>query len=1293
MVSSFGSGTIRQSCRHGVALSENKIDSSNENIREIPYNYTSYSDREIVLRFLNAQAWDDLNALREKRRTGRSARKLFEILGDVWVISRNVFLKNDLLKNRKRLKAMQTLHADRLRRIKASANDDERVLRIVAATQNMLDELAGWFENTPDKRKQALKKFARHTHRNNVHFDAYTLTHHATDATDWRQEHPFCVLTPDTPEELPGLIDVARELGMTVIPRGGGTGLCGGSVPLHADAVMINVEKLDAIGEIEACDIGSGRRVQTITAQAGAVTGKVMEKSRPHVFATDPTSLWACTIGGNVASNAGGKHAVIWGTCVDNLLRWKMVTPDGNWLTVTRQNHNMGRIPADGEAHFLLTRTDAKSGMQIGEVETLIVPGSVFRREGLGKDVTRKALGGLPGVQKEGVDGFITEATFVLHEPYAHTQTVCCEFFGQELSEATRAMVGIKEHVDAMDGVHLEGLEHFDEKYVKATAYKSKATRREQPRVVLLIDVSGNNKRNVAKACSDICRIASGGNGEGFVAVQAADRKSFWEVRGRMAAIARHTRAFKLNEDVVIPLHHLSEYNDFIEHLNIEHSIMNKLEALDGIGAYFNQLLADINAGDARIREELMVESGDYFSDKVRACLQITEQAQTRWQAYLEGLDTASGTCNLPDGIAFEKDEPLFRVIQRGALRISYRKEVESPLMDLLRGHEMIQNEVKKRHEQALSRRIVIATHMHAGDGNVHTNVPVNSNDYAMMQQAHHAVEQFMAKAVELGGVISGEHGIGITKLPYMRAEYLEEMAEYKRHADPENLFNRDKLMPGADLTFTYTPSFNLLEMEAVILEAADLTALSEEISPCLRCGKCKPVCNTHFPRSSMLYSPRNKIQATGAIIEAFLYESQKGNGISFEQFAGLGDVADHCTICHKCEAPCPVDIDFGMVTERMRAILKDKGQARFNLGSKLSLLFLIAQNPDAVRFMRKTLIQWGYAGHRLLHKLAKMAGLIQKIPAAKRNMSGISAQVINFVERPLPELPLDTTRSMLGIDGRNKNEIPILRDPSCANGRAVFYFPGCGSERLFSQVGLATQAMLYDLGVNVVLPPSYLCCGYPSTASGDHQRGDQITYDNRVLFHRLKNALSYLDFEAVIVSCGTCYDQLTKYQLEQVFPNAPLIDIHEYLMTQGVQAEGVAGVQYLYHEPCHTPLKLHGSEAAIDSLLDTPSVESAECCGEAGTLAVASPEIAGKIRARKEEEMAKAKAKLNAEGKQKILTSCPSCLQGLSRLEGETGVEADYIVVELAKNLHGDDWQNEFVSKVKHGGIERVLM
>ncbi len=139
-----------------------------------------------------------------------------------------------------------------------------------------------------------------------------------------------------------------------------------------------------------------------------------------------------------------------------------------------------------------------------------------------------------------------------------------------------------------------------------------------------------------------------------------------------------------------------------------------------------------------------------------------------------------------------------------------------------------------------------------------------------------------------------------------------------------------------------------------------------------------------------------------------------------------------------------------------------------------------------------------------------------------------------------------------------------------------MFYFPGCGSERLFSQVGLATQAMLYEIGAQCVLPPGYLCCGYPQTAAGDGRQGQEITTDNRVLFHRVANTLNYLDIKTVIVSCGTCMDQLLKYEFDKIFPGCRLLDIHEYLMEKGVKLEGVDGVRYLYHDPCHTPMKTH---------------------------------------------------------------------------------------------------------------------
>jgi len=1267
-----------------------------EQIREIPYNYTSYSDREIVLRFLGEQAWGELDSLREHRRTGRSARMLFEILGDVWVISRNPFLRNDLLRDKRRLNRMRRRHEDRLNLIESRAAGNATVFGLIDQARRMLTEFYRWFSEQPGLRRSARRALAKVTHRNNIHFDAFAQISHATDATDWRQEYPFAVITPDSEQEIAGIVRIAREQDLILIPRGGGTGLNGASVPLHTNTLIINLEKMDAIGNVEMRRINDAD-VAVITAECGAVTGRVMEASAPHIFATDPTSLWACTIGGNIATNAGGKHALIWGTCVDNLLAWKMVTPDGNWLEIERLNHNLGRIPADGEVHFRLSRFLADGKTPLGQPEELAVPGSMFRREGLGKDVTRKALGGLPGVQKEGTDGLVTQATFILHRPFQYRRTVCCEFFGFDLSSATRSMVEIKQCVDAMERVYLEGLEHFDRKYVKAIDYCSKSTRRERPGVVLLIDVSGDDERQVATACADICRIASTGDGEGFVALNDEDRKRFWADRGRMAAIAKHTRAFKLNEDVVIPLPRLAEYNDFIEHLNISYSIANKIAALDLIGELLEKIHENPDAADLSV-SGIELEADTYLTDKIAQALEVVSSAWKRWRGLLEALDLAARGLEGLFGKHLEAavDETVFRLIQRGDIRISYRREVERPLMELLRGHEGLQRSVSELHSQALSSRIVIATHMHAGDGNVHTNIPVNSNDYAMMRQAKGVVKEIMAKAVELGGVISGEHGIGITKLAFMPPEYLEEMAAYKAQVDPESLFNRGKNVPGTDLSFTYTPSFNLLQMEAMILESVDLGELSEEISSCLRCGKCKPVCNTHFPRANMLYAPRNKILATAAIIEAFLYESQTGGGISSEQFAGLKEVADHCTICHRCEPPCPVNIDFGKVTEHLRALMKDNGWSRFNAGSRLSLLFLVLKHPLAVEGMREAVIRWGYRGQKLLYLLARKTGLVRQRPAAKRNLDGIAAQIINFVERPLPDIPLKTARSLLGINSRDSNLIPVLRDPVKAGSRAVFYFPGCGSERLFSQVSLATCAMLYDLGLNVVLPPEYICCGYPSTASGDHARGDRISYENRILFHRMKTALSYLDFEAVVVSCGTCFDQLARYELEQVFPDAPLIDIHEYLIEQGVKLEGIEGNRFLYHEPCHTPLKRYGSKEVIGTLLGAESENTGPCCGEAGTLAVSRPDIAGKVRARKEEEIALAKNRLQQKPDakvEKILTSCPSCLQGLSRLEDETGLQADYIVIELARQLKGKSWQSMFIRQVKRGGVERVLM
>jgi Fe-S oxidoreductase len=285
---------------------------------------------------------------------------------------------------------------------------------------------------------------------------------------------------------------------------------------------------------------------------------------------------------------------------------------------------------------------------------------------------------------------------------------------------------------------------------------------------------------------------------------------------------------------------------------------------------------------------------------------------------------------------------------------------------------------------------------------------------------------------------------------------------------------------------------------------------------------------------------------------------------------------------------------------------------------------------------------------------------------------------------------------------------VTVLRDPktTTSDSEAVFYFPGCGSERLFSQVGLATQAMLWHAGVQTVLPPGYLCCGYPQRGSGQFDKADKIITDNRVLFHRVANTLNYLDIKTVVVSCGTCFDQLQGYDFGKIFPGSRILDIHEYLLERGITMQGARG--YLYHDPCHSPMKQRAPMDTVRALVGSPVVASERCCGESGTLGVTRPDIATQVRFRKEEQLKRdvdtlravdAAAGLptrDAKGAVKILTSCPSCLQGLSRFREDLSsglLEADYIVVEMARTILGEDWMSSYVQRANAGGIERVLL
>jgi Fe-S oxidoreductase len=463
-------------------------------------------------------------------------------------------------------------------------------------------------------------------------------------------------------------------------------------------------------------------------------------------------------------------------------------------------------------------------------------------------------------------------------------------------------------------------------------------------------------------------------------------------------------------------------------------------------------------------------------------------------------------------------------------------------------------------------------------------------------------------------------------------------------------------------------------------------------------------------PRANLLYSPRNKILATSLLVEAFLYEEQTRRGISIKHWEEFEDVADHCTLCHKCLTPCPVDIDFGQVSMNMRNLLRKMGKKSFRPGNALAMAMLNATNPDTIKLLRTAMVGVGFKAQRMAVDLLRKVGRKQTAkPPATVGTAPIKEQVIHFINKKLPGgLPKRTARALLDIE--DKDYVPIIRNPQAttADTEAVFYFPGCGSERLFSQVGLATQAMLWHAGVQTVLPPGYLCCGYPHRGSGQFDKAEKMITDNRVLFHRVANTLNYLDIKTVVVSCGTCYDQLQGYEFDKIFPGSRIIDIHEYLLEKGIQLQGKGA--YLYHEPCHNPMKLQDSMKTVKALVGEQVLKSERCCGESGTLGVTRPDVSTQVRFRKEEEIRKGEAQLRetmkatgagpgavaAQDNIKILTSCPSCLQGLNRYEGDLQnglLEADYIVVEMAREILGENWMPDYVHRANNGGIERVLV
>ena len=1197
------------------------------NYREIPYNFTSADDRLIINHLFGSTVWDDLEELRSQRVTGRSARLVMRCMGDLFILHRNPFLYQELIDSpRRRYSFFKTMKKDldiiekTAKKVRVDPERSGKVVNLVHLCRERMRSLQKEIGGASATRANIRKRLSAIIGGDNVCFDPFSLISHATDATDWRLHLPVAVVRPSQEEQVSPLLAAIEQLGLHVIPRGGGTGLTGGAVPVSAGCVMINTEKLNRINGIDyrafRGDDGTIAEMAALRLEAGVITQDAMHYADKHglVFATDPTSAWASTIGGNISENAGGKTAVLWGTAIDNLLAYSIAMPGAGMLTVRRVDHPMRKIMPEDQVIYDVFNA------QGGLLRRVELRGDEIRKKGLWKDITNKALGGLPGVQKEGTDGVITSAEFILYQAYEKKLTFCLEFFGADMDEASRVIVEISEQFINRGEEALMALEHFDEEYIRAINYKFKAARSESPKAVLLIDMVGHTTEQILRGKENLLRLLDRHpNTEIFVANDADEASRFWRDRKRLGAIAARTNAFKLNEDIVLPLPALAEFARFVDATNIEEDRYNQENMIHEIIAYL------------QVAEP--IEDPDWLEAKIPKAAELCAGALT--------------------GLAERTTESV-----RGEVLL---KALATDLLELFRGYPRISANIRHIFEEVRKRRIIIATHMHAGDGNVHVNIPVFSNDRMMMQRAAETADLIMAKAVELGGVVSGEHGIGITKMKFLDQQLIDELSEYRRRIDPRGVMNPGKLVDPNIIDKVFTPSFNLLELEARILQHGSLETLASKISKCIRCGKCKADCCVFYPASTIFFHPRNKNLAIGSLIEALLYDMQRSHFPRFNQLKNLEEIADHCTLCGKCLKPCPVDIDTAQVSILEREILSERGYKHSPLPTRMSLHYLKTRNRLYNILFRKTVVEWGAGLQRLGVEMVRQA------PEALKSQKW---RLISMLKSPMMPPSKQTLRTLL--PQTSLNEALLLNPPETIK-KTVFYFPGCGSERLYADIAEAAIYILLKTGVRVVLPPPHLCCGFPAQANAKKRMHSDVTLRDTIILSQIRDMLGYITFDSLIVSCGTCREAMHELGAETIF-GCGLVDISFFVLEHAPEQFTQKKEQsFLYHAPCHDSLQGEGNLIVRRISNQVTSIDG--CCSEAGTLALSRPDIAGAMLKRKRDNLQVATS--DTRHLNTIVTNCPSCISGLGR-NRDLGIVPQHLAVLLAESLGGATWRRE---------------
>lgn len=351
--------------------------------------------------------------------------------------------------------------------------------------------------------------------------------------------YPDIVLRPNSVEEISGIMKIAYEHGIPVVPRGAGTCLTGGCVPLKK-GIVIDLTRMDRIVELNTENL-------TVKAEAGMIFAKLNDYLKPHglFFPPDPASGDVCTLGGMVGENASGMRAVKYGTTADYLKALTVILPDGRIL-----------------------RT-GKGVMKTASGYDLV---HLFNRS-------------------EGTLGIIAEITLKLKPIPKQVATAVARFDSIEAAGATVSRT-------IATGILPAAIELVDLISIQVINETTDLDLPEVP-AMLFLEFDGDDESGIMSDLEKFTKIA---NEEGCIGIEMAtkekDREQMWAGRKRLYATLVRLKPGPIATDIVVPLSMISTALTRIDEISKKHDLRISTYGHVGDGNIHSLIIADLRIPD-----------------------------------------------------------------------------------------------------------------------------------------------------------------------------------------------------------------------------------------------------------------------------------------------------------------------------------------------------------------------------------------------------------------------------------------------------------------------------------------------------------------------------------------------------------------------------------------------------------------------------------------------------------------------------------------------------------------------